>query len=136
MQPLNTTVMPSSPSTIGWAARSDRSMILSRRWPRATGPWAQSPEPSGPRSAIVPVMHATATGSAARRVRSSSPLKPHTQARPYPDGPRRLHGGAERRRDVVHGPQPRHPDAGRSGGGFGGGVGLGVGSRHRDAEEG
>ena len=54
MQPLNTTVSPSSRSTIGWAPRSDRSMIFRRRWPSATGPRAKTPSASGPREAMAP----------------------------------------------------------------------------------
>ena len=40
-------------------------MTVSRRWPSATGPGAHSPDPSGPRAAIVSVIRVTATASAA-----------------------------------------------------------------------
>src|SRR5215207_3404777 len=103
MQPLKATARPSSASTIGWAPRSERSMIFSRRWPRATPPWAKSPDESGPRRCIVSAMAATATGSAAPPVRLISPLNPHTTVN--------VTGGA--RSDTPSG----------AGGGIGGGAG-------------
>src|SRR5947208_486570 len=77
MQPLKTTTRPRSLSTIGWAACSERSITLSRRCPRAAGPWAHIPALSGPRDACRPVILATASTSAARLSNRSSPLSPH-----------------------------------------------------------
>src|SRR6476659_2405335 len=77
MQPLNTSVSPSSLSTIDWAPRAERSMIDSRRWPNATGPCAIMPSASGPRDVIAPVIRATAPTSAACPSQRISPQIPH-----------------------------------------------------------
>src|ERR1700761_34024 len=77
MQPLNTKVSPRSASTIGCAPRADRSMIDSRRCPRATGPWATTPSASGPRDVIAPVIRLTAPTSAACPSQRISPQIPH-----------------------------------------------------------
>src|SRR6185312_8756339 len=77
MQPLNTSVKPSSLSTIGCAPCTERSMIDSRRCPNATGPCAMMPSESGPRATIAPVIRATAATSAARPSNRTSPQIPH-----------------------------------------------------------
>src|SRR5215211_7132014 len=48
MQPLKIRLNPSSGSTIGCDPSTLRSMIDNRRWPNATGPRHQTPQPSGP----------------------------------------------------------------------------------------
>ena len=59
--------MVSVPSAlcIGWAPRSDRSMIASLRWVKPTRPSAenQSPLPSGPRGAMRVFMRDSSTRS-------------------------------------------------------------------------
>jgi hypothetical protein len=77
MQPFQQIVSPSSASTMGWAPASERSMIFSRRRPSATRPCDHTPEPSGPRRAIVPVMVATAATSGAWSSSRTSPVAPH-----------------------------------------------------------
>ena len=77
MQPLKTSASPNSGSTIGWLPRSDRSMILRRRCPRATGPLANTPLASGPRRVIEQVMSSTAATSAALPSKRISPQIPH-----------------------------------------------------------
>src|ERR1700759_4778185 len=76
MQPLKATVRPSSSSTIGWSPAADRSMILSRRWARATGPAHHEPDPSGPRAPIVSAIRSTASRSGGP-LNAISPAKPH-----------------------------------------------------------
>src|SRR5918997_5075476 len=76
MHPLKTMTSPRSESTIGGVPVSERSMIFNRRRARATGPLAQSPLPSGPRSFMVAAILATASTSA-RPPTLISPAKPH-----------------------------------------------------------
>src|SRR3954468_17319643 len=92
MIPLNTTVSPSSASTMGWAPASVRSMIFSRRWPSATGPDCQPPEPSGPRRWSWSHMALTAAMSATPPSNLTSPEMPHTCAPPCPGAARRCAG--------------------------------------------
>src|SRR5581483_6571854 len=80
MQPLNTSARPSSGSIRGWAPRSDRSMIFSRRWARAMLPEDQLPPASGPRDCMVPAMRSTAATSGGRS-HASSPARPHISRR-------------------------------------------------------
>src|SRR5690349_14889620 len=80
MQPLNTAARPSSGSTMGWSPRSDRSMILRRRWPSAIRPAACTPEPSGPRRCMASVMRATAATSGSPPSSRISPAIPHIGA--------------------------------------------------------
>ena len=76
MQPLKTAVSPSSASIIGWAPRSERSMIASRRWASAEPSWNHVPVPSGPRGASAALIRSSASrsGPVSRR---SSPAIPH-----------------------------------------------------------
>src|SRR5439155_384939 len=89
MQPLNATARPRCGSTIGCAPRSDRSMMLSRRWPSPAPLWDHSPAPSGRRGAIDSDIRASAAASAGRPSWRSSPAMPHTahQGAIRPDGP-------------------------------------------------
>src|SRR6476619_5039158 len=93
MQPLNTTVRSSR--TMGCAARSDRSMTLSRRCTSPTPPSCQAPWPSGPRGASTSPMRSSAamSGPSARRI---SPAKPHMSGE---DPPAVLGGLDERRQE-------------------------------------
>ena len=62
-------------------------MIDSRRWPKATGPWAITPSESGPRGTIAPVIRLTAATSADRPSKRISPQIPHMPASlPQPRG--------------------------------------------------
>src|SRR5439155_5352362 len=78
MQPLNATARPRCGSIIGCAPRSERSMMLSRRWPRPVPLCAHRPAPSGPRGAIDSDIRASAAASAGRPSCRSSPAMPHT----------------------------------------------------------
>src|SRR4051794_2760044 len=80
MQPLKTAVRPNRESTIGWLPDAERSMTLRRRCASATGPCAQAPPPSGPRSAMVAAMTATAATSAWPS-KQISPARPHMRSR-------------------------------------------------------
>src|SRR4051812_14861831 len=77
MQPLKATVSPSAGSTIGWPPIAERSMIESLRCPIATGPRAQTPEPSGPRCSRHRVIRSRVATSALRPSVRSSPASPH-----------------------------------------------------------
>src|SRR2546425_4947454 len=77
MQPLNTTVRPRGVSTIGWDPAADKSMIDSRRCPKATGPWAHSPDPSRPRGARAAHERSRAATSAPSPSKRISPAIPH-----------------------------------------------------------
>src|SRR3954452_24645607 len=77
MIPLKTTVRPSASSTMGYAPRSERSMIESRRWASALPSRNHVPAPSGPRGASAALMRASASRSGADP-RRSSPAIPHT----------------------------------------------------------
>src|SRR5829696_6873603 len=90
MQPLNTMVSPRSGSTMGWAPRSERSMISRRLKVSAIGPLAHTPLPSGPRSFMVAPIRATVPTSARSPTRNS-PANPHTLVHP-PGHAARLYG--------------------------------------------
>src|SRR3954469_1885487 len=77
MQPLKTTARPSSGSTIGWAAASDRSMIESRRWPSGTQPPDHDPAPSAPLDHIASLIRSTVAKSARPPSTTTSPAIPH-----------------------------------------------------------
>src|SRR5215216_1064618 len=71
MQPLKVIVNPSSESTVGWEACSERSMIFNRLKERASGPLAQTPLPSGPLLVMVAPFLATNSMSASSPTRTS-----------------------------------------------------------------
>src|SRR3979490_122160 len=80
MQPFQQTASPSSESTIGCAAAPDSSMIVRRRWPRATAPCDHTPAaPRRPR-AIPSAMAETALISGVWPSRRTSPAAPHIQS--------------------------------------------------------
>src|SRR3712207_5110987 len=89
MHRVKTSVRPSAESTSGCEPVTLRSMIESRRWASATGPWAQIPSPSGPRCCRQPLIRAQAATSAPRPSKRSSPARPHirvdARARPNRD---------------------------------------------------
>src|SRR3954447_6009680 len=86
MQPLKTRVRPCCSSTIGWAAASERSITLRRRWASATHPSAHEPWPSGPRGASRSAICSTVPRSAARPSYRTSPAMPHMGAPPGSSG--------------------------------------------------
>src|SRR4029453_18949793 len=77
MQPLKIRLNPSSESTIGCDPATLRSMIDSRRWPKATGPRHQTPQPSGPRGDSTALIRSIAATSAYCPSNLSSPTSPH-----------------------------------------------------------
>src|SRR6476661_3749923 len=79
MQPFQQMARASSGSTMGWDPASVRSMILSRRCPRATRPADHTPAPSGPRSTMASAIAATAVISGVRPSSRTSPVAPHTR---------------------------------------------------------
>src|SRR3954447_1995392 len=81
MQPLKATASPRCGSTIGCAPRSERSMTLSRRWPRPAPSWTQTPWPSGPRGSSAADIRARTAASAGRPSKRSSPAIPHIPPR-------------------------------------------------------
>src|SRR3954454_5136667 len=62
-------------------------MMLNRRWPSATHPSSQPPEPSGPRHRRSAVIRPTAAVSAGTPSKRTSPLMPHMTRTPFV-GPR------------------------------------------------
>src|SRR5215203_1706394 len=79
MQPLKIRLNPSSGSTIGCDPSTLRSMIDNRRWPNATGPRHQTPQPSGPRGDRTALIRSTAAMSAYSPSKRISPTSPHTR---------------------------------------------------------
>src|SRR5580704_18150564 len=76
MQPLNTMARPSWESTMGCCDAAARSMMLSRRWPKATRSCMKAPPASGPRACIASVM-AAMQPPAALPSKVTSPQMPH-----------------------------------------------------------
>jgi hypothetical protein len=78
MQPLKAMVMPRWVSTKGCDAASERSMIFSRRCPKATRPRITTPAPSGPRGAMHSAMRSIVAAEAiAPFPNRISPQMPH-----------------------------------------------------------